>query len=121
MQVHGIHGDRSTREKILKNIRQALIHHREQPFPNIDWEKSVYAESALSLEERFANEFKALGGDFIFCEDEVDFFDHLVELSTERGWARIICLEKHITDLLDTIEFPYEKAEKNFEEGIVSI
>jgi len=113
--------ERSTREKILKNIRNALIHQRSEPFPNIDWDKSVYAESGVSLEETFAKEFKSIGGHFVFCEDEVDFLDQLVELSVQSNWKKIICLEKEIGDQLDKIDFPYLKEAKNFEEGTVAI
>ena len=97
--------ERSTREKILKNIRKALIHQRSEPFPNLDWEKNIYAHSDGGLEEIFASEFKSIGGYFIFCENEVDFLEQLVDLSTQHGWKKIICLEKNISDKLDTIEF----------------
>ena len=113
--------ERSTREKILKNIRKALIRQRSEPFPNIDWDKSVYAESASGPEETFANEFKSIGGHFVFCESEVDFLDQLVELSVQSGWKKITCLEKEICEKLDKIDFPYIIDEKNFEEGIAAI
>ena len=35
----------NTREKILKKIRAALIHHNTQPYPNIDWDTDVYARA----------------------------------------------------------------------------
>jgi L-lactate dehydrogenase complex protein LldG len=55
----------TTREKILKKIRQALIHHNPQPYPNIDWEKNVHVQSDESLEETFAKEFTKVGGQFV--------------------------------------------------------
>ena len=65
--------DSTTREKILKKIRQALIHKTNQRFPSIDWDKNIYVSSEDSLEEQFANAFTKIGGQFIFCENELEF------------------------------------------------
>ena len=45
--------DSTTREKMLKKIRQALIHKTNARFPNIDWDKNVYSTTNESLEEQF--------------------------------------------------------------------
>ena len=58
--------DATSREKILKKIRQALIHKTTARFPNIDWEKNVYANEEVSLEEKFATAFTKVGGQFVF-------------------------------------------------------
>ena len=71
--------DSTTREKILKKIRQALTNHRSQPYPNIDWDSNVHVLSKDSLEESFAKEFTAIGGRFVFCENELDFLEQLVQ------------------------------------------
>ena len=83
--------DSTTREKILKKIRQALIHKTNQRFPNIDWDKNIYVTSDESLEEQFAKSFTKIGGQFVFCENELEFLEHLVGLAEERGWKLIHC------------------------------
>lgn len=110
------------REKVLKKIRKALIHKTNAPFANVDTEKSVYAISGDSLEEMFAKAFKKAGGQFIFCENELDFFEKVITLSQEKGWKNFFCWEKKITDLMDQCGFPYKKKEdENFEEGMVGV
>src|SRR5262249_42567477 len=115
--------DSTTREKILKKIRKALIHHQPQPYPNIDWDRNIYSSSGNPLEETFAKEFTAIGGHFIFCEDDVDFLEQLVHLCADKGWKEIISEEKGICDLLDKVEFPYSKHQQEikYNEGIVVI
>ncbi len=110
------------REKVLKKIRKALIHKTNAPFTNVDSEKSIYRISNDSLEEMFAKAFTKVGGQFVFCENELDFFENIISLSQEKGWKNFFCWEKKITDLMDQCAFPYQKkAEGNFEEGMVGI
>ncbi len=110
------------REKVLKKIRNALIHKTNQPFPNIDLEKSVYHLSDDSAEERFAKAFSYAGGQFIFCENDLEFLENVVTLSEEKGWKNFFCHEKKITDLMDKVGFPHEKKEnENFAEGMVGL
>jgi L-lactate dehydrogenase complex protein LldG len=111
----------TTREKILKKIRKALIHHNVQPFPNIDWEQNVHMQPDLSLEEIFAIEFTKVGGQFAFCENELEFLENVITLADERGWKNFYCYEKKIIRLLDDAEFPYTRDENNFDEGMVGI
>jgi len=111
----------TTREKILKKIRQALIHHNPQPFPNIDWETNVHVQSDESLEETFAHAFTKVGGQFIFCENELEFLENIIQLAAEQKWKKFYCYEEKITKLMDDAEFPYTREDKEFEEGMVGI
>lgn len=114
--------DSTPREKILKKIRNALIHKTNQPFQNIDLEKSVYNLSDESAEERFAKAFTGAGGQFVFCENELEFLENVITLSEQKGWKHFFCHERKITDLMNQCAFPYEKKENaNFEEGMVGI
>ena len=110
------------REKVLKKIRKALIHKTNQPFANIDVEKSVYRISDDSLEEMFAKAFTKVGGQFIFCESELDFLENIISLSQVKGWNKFFCWEKKITDIMDQCSFPYQKKDDlDFEDGMVGI
>ncbi|HQV99259.1 MAG TPA: LUD domain-containing protein [Bacteroidia bacterium] len=113
--------DATSREKILKKIRQALIHKTTARFPNIDWEKNVYANEEVSLEEKFATAFTKVGGQFVFCENEMEFLENVIMLAQENKWKQFYCQEKKITDYMDQIEFPYTKEDKTFPEGMVAI
>jgi len=110
------------REKILKRIRNALIHKTNLPFPNIDLEKSVYNLSTDSPEEMFARAFTNAGGQFIFCESELEFLEQVIVLAGQKKWDKFFCFEKKITDVMDQCGFPYEnKDNRNFEDGMVGI
>jgi L-lactate dehydrogenase complex protein LldG len=111
----------TSREKVLKKIRQALIHKSPQRFSNLDWEKNVYAPGPDSLEERFATSFTKIGGQFMFCENEFDFLEHVITLARENKWKQFHVKEKQLTDLLDQVEFPYTKESGSFPEGMVSL
>ena len=113
--------DSTTREKILKKIRKALTNHRSQPFPNIDWDSNVHVLSTNPLEETFAKEFTAIGGRFVFCENELDFLEQLVQHSAEGGWKKIYCYEEELCDLLEKVEFPFTREQNDFKEGMAAI
>lgn len=111
----------TSREKVLKKIRKALIHKSPQRFNNLDWDKNVYTGTGEGLEEQFATAFTKLGGHFLFCENELDFLENFIALARENKWKEFHAREKQITDLLDQVEFPYSADGKSFPEGMVSI
>lgn len=111
----------TSREKILKKIRKALIQKTNQRFPAIDWDKNLYAQGEGSLEEQFAHAFTKVGGSFVFCENEIEFMEHVVTLAQENKWKQIYCRESALTKLMDRVEFPYTSEEKSFPEGMIAI
>src|ERR1051325_5038216 len=111
--------DSTSREKILKKIRQALIHKSPQQTTVIDWEKNVHAYSSEAPEVAFAEAFSKVGGHFIYCNDEVDFFEKLLTVTQEKKWKNFYCWEDKIKGYLDQIEFPYTSEESNFKEEMV--
>jgi len=113
--------DSATREKILKKIRKSLIHHRSQPFPNLDWDSNIHVRKPGSLEEIFATEFSAIGGRFLFCESEIDFLEQLVKVTEENSLRKIYAWEDPICALLDEAAFPYTRNEETFPEGMAAI
>src|SRR4051812_35396525 len=97
----------TSREKVLKKIRKALIQHRAKPFSGLDWEKNIHVQTQLSLEETFAKAFATIGGHFIFCESEIDFLEHHTHITIENNWKPVICNEKKICELLDEVAYKY--------------
>jgi len=86
--------DSTPREKVLKRSGTPLIHKTNQPFPNVDWEKSVYRLSDDSREEMFAKAFTKIGGQFIFCENELDALENVISLAETKGWHNFFVLKK---------------------------
>ena len=90
----------TSKEKVLKHVREALISKPEQPFPKIDLEKPVFSEMEESLDINFAQELTKTGGLFIYCESEEEVINDLKILMQERHWEQIFALEPSIVNLL---------------------
>jgi L-lactate dehydrogenase complex protein LldG len=111
----------SPREKILKKIRKALIHPTLNPFPDIDLDSSVYKRSKEPLAIEFAQEFRRVGGNFVFCESELDFVENVIILAQKKKWGNFYCWEKNIQEHLTSCEFPFEAGDLNFKDSMVGI
>src|SRR6187402_411361 len=111
----------TSKESILKKIRQGLIHQTAQRFPSVDLEKNVYQSNGESLEENFAEAFQKVGGRFVFCESEIEFLENFVALSQENKWEHFYCREKKIIDMLNSVKFPFTTDDSKFPEGMVGI
>src|SRR3954471_16721072 len=108
--------DSTSREKILKKIRQTLIPKSPKQPLNVEWDKDIYSYSAEAPEVAFAEAFSKAGGQFIYCNNEVDFLEKLLVLSEEKNWKNFYCWENTIKNFLDKIEFPYTTEESKFQE-----
>lgn len=109
----------TSKEKLLKKVRKALLEKRDNPYPNLE-ELPMYPppEDDL-LEVMFAEQFTAISGQFVFCEDEVQFIENLLELAEERKWHKIYCWEPALQELLKTYEYPFFETDLNFEDADV--
>ncbi len=92
----------TSREKVLKAVRSALIHKSEADFSTADSKAEIYASppEGESLEILFAKNFSALTGNFIFCEKREDFAKSLAHIIMERQWDNIYCADQPLQDLL---------------------
>jgi L-lactate dehydrogenase complex protein LldG len=90
----------TSKEKVLKYIREALISKTDQPFPKIEYEKSVFREMEESPDVNFAQELTNAGGLFIYCESEEEVIGGIKYLMKERQWESIFALEPSIISLL---------------------
>src|SRR5262245_40842494 len=96
----------NTRDKVLKKIRQALLHKSPSPFPEPDFTVSVFESNHDSPEIEFAEKFAAAGGHFIFCENQKEFAADFTNLCSQQGWKKIICRESFPPSMLDSHDFP---------------
>jgi L-lactate dehydrogenase complex protein LldG len=90
----------SSKENILKKIRQALSHPVPVPFPKSEGNNSVYQTQAGDLEVLFAEEFTRLLGKFAFCVNEADLSKQLEQLFTEKKWDNIYCNEEKLFHII---------------------
>lgn len=106
------------KEKLLKKIRKALLEKRDNPYPNLE-DLPHYPQTEELPEVMFAEQFTAISGQFLFCEDEVQFIENLLELAEVRKWHKIYCWEPDLQAVLDRFEYPYYATDKDFEEAEV--
>jgi len=96
----------SSKEKILKKIREALSNPVPLPFPKSEGSKSVFPPPAEDLELLFAEEFTKLLGKFAFCMNEADLKMQLKSLIDNKKWEHIYCVEKNLLKIFATGDFP---------------
>lgn len=92
----------TSREKVLKAIRQALIHKGEADFSAADSKGEIYTAppEGESLELLFAKNFSALTGNFVFCENKDDFAKSLAHIIEEKSWDNVFCIDPTLQVLL---------------------
>lgn len=90
----------TSKEKVLKHVREALISKTDQPFPKIDFDKPVFKEMDESFDIYFAQELTDAGGKFVYCESENEFIDGLKYLIRDRNWGKLFALEPRIVEIL---------------------
>lgn len=108
------------KELMLKKIRKALLEKRDNPYPNLE-ETPLYKPNEDELEILFAQELAAVSGNFIFCENGVDFIENLLTLADKYKWRKIYCWEPQLQELLAHYEFPFYKGDRDFEQAEVGI
>jgi L-lactate dehydrogenase complex protein LldG len=91
----------SSKEKILKKIREALSNPVPLPFPKSEGTNYVFQPQMDDLEILFAEEFTKLLGRFAFCMSEKDMKLQLRELVAEKKWKNIYCVEEDLLKIID--------------------
>ncbi|MDQ7949701.1 MAG: LUD domain-containing protein [Pedobacter sp.] len=110
----------SAKELMLKKIRKALLEKRDNPYPNLE-ESPVYKKNTEELEILFAEELTAVAGNFIFCENGIDFIENILTLADRFNWRKIYCWEPELQALLSHYEFPFYQTDKDFDQAEVGI
>jgi L-lactate dehydrogenase complex protein LldG len=111
----------TSREKVLKNIRNALMSKKENPFQDIEFETSVYTKMEDALDLTFATEFIKTAGKFVYCESRKDFLHKLKMLMNENFWGTVFCKDQEIQSMLAKGEISYQFEEKYFSDLKVGI
>lgn len=108
------------KEQLLKKIRKALLEKRDNPYPNME-DLPLYPPNEEMLEVVFAEHLTAVAGQFVYCEDEIQFIENLLTIAEERNWRKIYCWEEPLQEILRRYEYPFFETDRNFEEAEVGI
>lgn len=90
----------TAKERVLKNIRNALMHKNENPYFDIKSEAEVYSDVDPIAEVAFAEALNSVGGNFIYCDDERHMIEQLSDLVELRKWDKLFCLNKELSELI---------------------
>lgn len=90
----------TTKEKILKEVRNALISKQENPFKDVDFSKPVYKDLKELPEVEFAIQLNEAGGVFIYCENEKAIAENLKLLKQQKGWDQLYSIDEQVVKFL---------------------
>ena len=110
----------SGKEAILKNVRKALIHSTDIPYPGIEKTDFSFDGSKKDLALVFAEKFTSLLGNFSFCESEHDLYDQINSLVEQKQWNEVYCSDENVKSALGSFGFS-AFSEKPLKEADVSI
>jgi L-lactate dehydrogenase complex protein LldG len=110
----------SPKELMLKKIRKALLEKRDNPYPNLE-DTPLYKTNDEILEVQFAEQLTAVSGNFIFCENGIEFIENILDLAERFNWRKIYCWEPELQAMLSNYEFPFYHTDKDFEQAEAGI
>lgn len=106
--------DTTTKEKILKGVRDALISKQEIPFKDVNFSGPVFEKLTDEKAVVFARKLIEMGGAFVYCENEKMLLENLKLLLKQKGWENYYTLDERICSLLNTGEIPYNNNPEDF-------
>jgi L-lactate dehydrogenase complex protein LldG len=104
----------TSREKVLKKVRNALIYKTDNPFPHIDFDVPLYNISNESPDVIFATELMNAGGKFVYCENDVDLVENLSAINQQDDWHNVYCSDPAIQYILTQAGIPFHADEEDF-------
>jgi len=91
---------------MLKKIRHSLLQRRENPYPHFE-DSPLFHEIEEALPVHFAEQFTEQGGQFLYCDSELQLMESLLSLIDEKDLKQILVVEPAVREILDRYEFPY--------------
>ena len=113
--------DSTSREKVLKKVRDALIYKYDNPYPQMEFESPVFNQPGDSLDVCFAEELTKVSGKFIYCEDENEYLSSLKFLAEANGWQSVFCQETWLQEGLEKAGIAFNSADEDLTEITVAI
>jgi L-lactate dehydrogenase complex protein LldG len=104
----------TSKEKVLKQIRDALIEKTDAPYPIIDMDSEIYPPLTEPLDVTFAEELVKVSGKFGYYESEDEFLSFLQACILEKDWPVIYCYDEQLQDLLKQGGIPFESNPDKF-------
>lgn len=113
----------TSREKVLKKVRNALLEKQDNPFLRNAFDSPIYPPQTDSLDLIFAEAFTRVEGRFVYCENDQELEATLRELASIRNWTQMLCFEEDLISMLDKVGIKADQAldeYRNLGAGITS-
>lgn len=95
----------TSKEKVLKKVRDALVERMPAPYPDIDMEGDVFARREGDfLEELFAKAFIRANGKFVFSSDVEELAANLASLVASYPIKKLYYGEEFLSGLLQSLD-----------------
>lgn len=118
----GLEQQTTSKEKILKKVRQALNYKSKSSFQNIDLESPIFVRpEGETLSEMFVKKFVDVSGQFVYCDNQFDCVDKLLDLIEQRKWKYIFSWEDQIQTILDDSGISYYDKKEHLDKIQASI
>mgnify|MGYP006289160651 CR=1 FL=1 len=92
----------TSREKVLKAVRDALVNPMDPPYPNEEKIHDVYGAPESDIPEiAFAEALSKVNGNFVFNSDEEEFAINLKSFLDARSFDSFHCYEPDIQKILN--------------------
>jgi len=111
----------TSREKILKKVRNALLNKLDSPFKNVDFTSKVFVEQQEVPEVQFATKLNETGGTFIYCENEIDATRQIAALCEQKEWDNIFCNDAVLSEQLSEFNIATTSTPEEFKSVNVGI
>lgn len=102
--------EKTTRENILKSIRNASLVRVENPYSSVNQEAEIYTQGEDDLLIRFATELTQIGGSFVYCSNVSELYDELNVLMQARNLNSFFTIDKKISNLMSGGGIPIENS-----------
>ena len=106
----------TSKEKILKAIRNGLMNRQPNPYAYVNIDKAVLQSVEDSIELHFAQELSELGGKFIFVESESDLGNTLALIIKEEGFGPAFCVNPELQAHLSSEGIEYLSENQDLKE-----
>lgn len=110
----------TAKERMLKKIRQALLHKRENPYPDFE-DMPLYIDEKESLDMVFARALTDVGGHFVYCDGEINLVENLVAFVEENKVSKLGVWEAGLQNFLGQYGFPFVGGDISLEDIEVGV
>jgi L-lactate dehydrogenase complex protein LldG len=104
------------KEKILHNLREALLEQSQCKFQNIDVRSSVFEQNKRDIAVKFAENFKNAGGIFTYVETMDELLSSIKKQSQLEDWESVFVAEDTIKQFFKAADIDFSD---NPEEAII--